>query len=215
MIHIPGRNFSAEGTGFFRRAGRFANFADEKWMQVDESSPPYLPSLGGLSFPLFAPNLAAADPVLARARGLRGPPFPSSLDYDQRASGQGPSAADVMSRMPSNSYYDSPQNSQPIPAPGNGPARGYAANSPSLPERPKYQRPERQKYGPYGTGSPAAPGKGRPKSSSNSNYGPPPDPFYPDYEEGVPHYSYNPNEVPRCAKESNASWCVEDDEYPM
>lgn len=214
VIHIPATSSNYSDRAFVRRAGRFSDFSNEKWMQVDESSPPFLPSLGGLSFPLFAPSMAGGmDGGMGRGRpGMRGPQYPASLDYD-RSTGPAP-PSEGLSRMPTNSYYDAPKN--PSSPPGNPPPRGYGPNPASTPDRQRYSRPEKNKYGPYGPSGPINPSKGRPKgSSSNNNYGPPPEPFYPDYEDGVPRYSYNPSEIPKCSKESNVSYCIEDQEYPM
>lgn len=208
VIHIPAsssRNFSDRGFG--RRAGRLADYSSEKWMQVDESSPPFLPSLGGLSFPLFAPSLAG-DASRGRM-GLRGPQYPPSLDYD-RPSGPSAAPADGLSRLPSNSYYDSPKNGPSSAPPAGGMApRGYSGPPP---ERQRYSRPEKNQYSPYGPGGPAGAPKVRGKGN---NYGPPAEPFYPDYDDGVPRYSYNPSETPKCAKDTNVSYCIEDTEYPM
>ena len=212
VIHIPssgGRNVTERSSTFMRRAGRFADYTNDKWMQVDESAPPFLPSLGGLSFPLFAPSLSSSDPSGVRSRlALRGPQYPPSYDYDRPVAP--PPAQDTLSRLPTN-YYESPKSASSSPG-----SHGYGGGS--GPERQRYSRPEKGPYTPYGAGGAMPPPKGRAKNGGNSgssNYGPPPEPFYPDYEDGVPRYSYNPSETPRCAKETNVSYCIEDPEYPM
>jgi hypothetical protein len=146
---------------------------------------------------------------------MRGPQYPPSLDYDRPGGPPPPPPPpESLSRLPTNSYYDGPKNGPSSSPPGSMPSRGYGSSA--SPDRQRYSRPDKGKYGPYGPTGPISPSKGRPKSSSsNNNYGPPPDPFYPDYEDGVPRYSYNPSEIPKCAKESNVSYCIEDTEYPM
>lgn len=75
-------------------------------------------------------------------------------------------------------------------------------------------RPDKSSNGPYVAGGGGGRGRGRGRGKNNNDYGPP-EPYYPEYDDGVPHYSYNPAETPRCAKEVNVSYCIEDPEYPM
>jgi hypothetical protein len=181
---------------------------------ADESAPPFM---GGLSFPLFAPNLggvgvAGIDPAAAFRAGLAASRRPvQSLDYDRAV---GPS--DPLSRLPtSNNYYDSGKERSPVR--DRGSSVSYTPENGSRRYREKKYPP-----GPYSSSSspPASGAKAsrqKPPPGNSGSYGPPPsDPFYPDYgEDGVPRYSYNPAEIPKCAKESNVSYCIEDAEYPM
>lgn len=242
-----------------KRSSRFADFTDDDtWIPIADESAPFLspmegamapgpggppglpgpssggpPGPGGMSFPLFTPNVGPGDFGPLRGPGHRPrSPFPL-LDYDR-----------PVSRSPFPSYYDSPKDRGSLSPPGQisppapppppmsspGQPPRYSAHG-SSPQDRRF-RPDRSKpssYGPYGpsgqgpgSGSgpgPGSPGKGgRKGSSSGDNMYGPSDPYY-DYDGngggGPPTYSYNPSEVPRCAKESNVSYCTEDPEYPM
>lgn len=172
---------------------------------ADESAPPFM---GGLSFPLFAPNLGGVvDPFRAGLVASRRP-LPPSLDYDR----SGPvGASDPLSRLPtSDNYYDSGKDRPPV--------RGSSVSY--TPEVGRRYRDKKYPVGSYSSSStPPASGTkaGRPKPTSGNQgtYGHT-DPFYPDYsEDGVPRYSYNPMETPKCAREANISYCIDDAEYPM
>lgn len=205
-----------------KRFGRFSDFigSDENWAQLaDESAPPFFSPLSGLNFPIFSPLMGDTQPG-SRQRGHHQPPHShppySSLDYDRPAS-----ASEGRSRSPSPGYYDVPPPSQkgsrnpmmaapPPPPPPPPPLVGGRGGNPGYNDR--RGRPEKNSNGPYlQTGGGRTRGRGRGK---NNDYGPP-ESYYPEYDDGVPHYSYNPAETPRCAKEVNVSYCIEDPEYPM
>lgn len=202
-----------------KRFGRFSDFvgSDENWAQLaDESAPPFFSPLSGLNFPIFSPLLGEGNPG-HRHRGHHPPPPPppySSLDYDRPTS-----ASEGRSRSPPTGYYDNPQPQKgsrnpmmapPPPPPPPPPMTGNRGGNPGYSDR--RGRPEKSSNGPYG---PGARGRGRGRGKNNNpDYGPP-ETYYPEYDDGVPHYSYNPAETPRCAKEVNVSYCIEDPEYPM
>lgn len=98
----------------------------------------------------------------------------------------------------------------PPPPPPPPPSRDSTG-----PDRSRRYRPDKRFGPPPGYGGPPPP-RDRKGSGSGSKY-PPEGPYSygPDYEDGVPRYSYNPTETPRCAKDSNTSYCVEDSEYPV
>lgn len=199
-----------------KRFGRFSDFVgnDENWAQLaDESAPPFFSPLSGLNFPIFSPLLGEGSSG-PRHRGHHSPPPPySSLDYDRPTS-----ASEGRSRSPPLGYYDSPspqkgnRNSMmgappPPPPPPPPPITGGRGNGYS----DRRGRPEKNSQNPPYAPNGRSRGRGRGK---NNDYGPP-EPYYPEYDDGVPHYSYNPAETPRCAKEVNVSYCIEDPEYPM
>lgn len=202
----------ANRTEFSKRAARYSDY-NRDWHLADESQP--FGMMGGMSFPLFAPAFNGGGRSLTSAysptRTARRPY--SSLDYDRFASPR-----DAMARLSSSNYYDpAKENPSPASSPSQtSPSRGY---SNSGTDSRRYQKP---KYGPSYTAQ-SAPGystKSRAKSPSGPSYagspsGMPPDPFFPEYDDSIPRYSYNPSETPKCAKDSNVSYCVEDSEYPM
>lgn len=203
--------FASNRTEFSKRGARYSDY-NRDWQLADESQP--FGMMGGMSFPLFAPafsgggSLASGySPATRTARR----PYPS-LDYDR------PSPQDGMARLPSSNYYDpakeSPSSGPPPPS-QTSPSRGYSSSGT---DGRRYPKP---KYGPsYAQSVPGYSTKSRAKSPSGPSYGGPPpgmppDPFFPEYDDSIPRYSYNPSEIPKCAKDSNISYCVDDPEYPM
>ena len=202
-----------------KRFGRFSDFvgSDENWAQLaDESAPPFFSPLSGLNFPIFSPLLGEGSGSRHRGHHHSPPPPPySSLDYDRPTS-----ASEGRSRSPPAGYYDTPPPQKgnrnpmmgppPPPPPPPLPMAGGRGSNPNYNDR--RGRPEKGSTGPYPTGG-GGRGRGRGRGKHN-DYGPP-EAYYPEYDDGVPHYSYNPAETPRCAKEVNVSYCIEDPEYPM
>ena len=224
-----------------KRTSRFADFTeDDAWIPIADESAPFLSPMGGLSFPLFTPNIG---PEFGGPRGAQARPRSpfSSLDYDRPNSILSPVAANEAARgRPYSPFFGGGDPGKdrgslqppgqiapppPPPPPAQASPPRYSAHG-SSPQDRRY-RPDRQSpYGPYGPPGPGGGGggasgpggKSRNKggNSGDSPYGPG-DPYY-DYDGGgggPPTYSYNPSEVPRCAKESNVSYCIEDPEYPM
>lgn len=224
-----------------KRTSRFADFTeDDEWIPIADESAPFLAPMGGLQFPLFTPNIGPDFPGRGNAR--QRPPYPS-LDYDRPGNPLLSPVGSVNDRQRFPAFlggsFDGPKDgrgslappSQIVPPPPQPPpvpaaqTPRYTAHG-SSPQDRRY-RPDRNKqspYGPYGPTGPSGPmgpsggkNRGSKGSSSGDNAYGPGDPFY-DYDGGgggPPTYSYNPSEIPRCAKESNVSYCIEDPEYPM
>lgn len=177
-----------------------------------------LPPPAKMSYPLMYQSEVAAA---AGGHKLQIPPGMNS-QFGPGLNSPLPLGLNPPQRTPQDQYY----NSQSSQSNGNRDENNPRTQSSISHQTKKTRNRNLRKPSPKPTHTPH-PFQGRNKNrkvknrnkddftSNPGNYGPTDSFFENDYDEGVPSYTYNPSETPKCAKNINVSYCIEDSEYPV